>query len=124
MNILNVKLESGISANGFKTSVIKDGETSEPVSWSYGYNCSYSCYFANSRKPYAADVLQKLIDENQIGSINVTAGMNTFAEKQVDEKDVETFKDRYCRDLKFHEEEMDFADAVASIPEDGQSMEQ
>lgn len=124
MNILNVKLESRISTNGFRTSITRDGETSESLFWSYGYNCSYSRYFADNRKPYVADVLQKLIDENQIGSVNVSAGQNVFAGKQVSEKDVENFKDKYCSELKFHEEEMDFADAVASIPEEATSIEQ
>lgn len=124
MNILNIKLESRISTNGFRTSITRNGETSESLFWSYGYNCSYSRYFADNRKPYVADVLQKLIDENQIGSVNVSAGQNVFAGKQVGEKDVENFKDKYCSKLKFHEEEMDFADAVASIPEEATSMEQ
>lgn len=124
VNILNIRLESRISTNGFKTSVTKDGETSEETLWSYGYNCSYSRCFADNRKPYVADVLQKLIDENQISSVNVTAGQNVFAGKQVSEKDVEVFKSKYCSGLKFHEEEMGFADAVASIPEEITSMEQ
>lgn len=124
VNILNIKLESRISTNGFRTSITRNGETSESLFWSYGYNCSYSRYFADNRKPYVADVLQKLIDENQIGSVNVSAGQNVFAGKQVGEKDVENFKDKYCSKLKFHEEEMDFADAVASIPEEATSMEQ
>lgn len=124
MNVLNIKVGAGISANGFETSITKDDRISEQETWSYGYNCSYSRYFADNRKPYVADVLQKLIDENQIGSVNVTSGQNVFAGKQISEKDVENFKYKYCRELKFHEEEMDFADAVASIPEEITSMEQ
>lgn len=120
---LNVIVGSGISADGFDT-VIQDGDDIiQKDSWSYGYNCSYDRAFAENRKPYVTDVLQDLIDRHHVDEFDVSAGMNRFQDKAVPTERAEEFRSRYCGGLKLSED-LSFADAVASIPEDGPGMKQ
>lgn len=120
---LDVIVNSGISADGFDT-VIQDGDDIiQKDSWSYGYNCSYDRAFAESKKPYVTDVLQDLIDRYHVDEFDVSAGMNWFQDKAVPTEWAEEFYARYCGGLKLSED-LSFADAVASIPEDRPGMEQ
>lgn len=122
--IINVRLRSGISSDGFEVSVTDGDETSEWTRYDYGYNCSYDRALARDDKPYVGNILQDLVNEHHAGSINITAGKNVFKDKDVEQDRIETFRHDYCESITFPDEEMDFADAVASITEDGPLMGQ
>lgn len=105
---LDVKVSTGLNADGFDA-VVRDGDNVVyQESYRYGYNCSYASDFANEDKPYVTDVLQELIDRYQVDKLSVGAGRNTFAEKGVSEVKVEEFKAKYCQGLYIGQSEDDF----------------
>lgn len=120
---LNIIVKSGINTDGFETVVTNGEDIVDRRSYAYGYDCSYDKMFADKQKPYVTDVLQGLIDQHHIDEVSVEAGQNKFMDRGVPFQKVRDFKERYCADLKLPSMEQDFADAVTSIPEDGQELE-
>lgn len=105
---LDIKVSTGLNADGFDA-VVRDGDNVvHQESYRYGHNCSYAPDFANEDKPYVTDVLQGLIDRYQVDELSVGAGRNTFAEKGVSEAKVEEFKAKYCQGLYIGQSEDDF----------------
>lgn len=121
---LNIIVKSGVNADGFETVILNDDNVVNRQSYAYGYDCSYDRTFANGQKPYVTDVLQGLVDQYQVDEVSVAAGQNKFADKDMSFRRVQDFKARYCKDLKLPDMGQDFADAVTSIPNDSQEMEQ
>lgn len=124
---MTVTIRSGLGSDGFDVKIMQDNEMIATEKYNYGYNCSYDKRWADEKAPYVEDILQDLIDKHQVGGMDVEAGKNVFAGKDVTSSKVQEFKDKYCSNLKFTDSADtldDFAEAVAGIPADDKGLTQ
>ena len=100
-NILFVRTESGLNADGFDVEVYENNEP-EPTrifrtSYRYGYTASYNPSWATEQKPFTTDILVDLVNKYNIDKITVGAGTFVFSGKSMTEDDCKKFVKDYIR---------------------------
>lgn len=97
-NQMIITVFEGANTDGFIVDIIDDsGKTVFNQRYDYGRNASYSKSWADSYKPYVADIISELCDTYSINTsdISVVAGKNAFRQDDVDESVVKNFIDSY-----------------------------
>lgn len=88
---MTIKVESGISADGFSVEIFEDGKSISRQTYRYGYNASHSPSGAAKSKPYVRDIVSSYRNLYQPWKIETLAGENTFAGRPVSEDRVQQF---------------------------------
>ena len=102
-NILFVRTESGLNADGFDVEVYENNDNeSEPTrifrtSYRYGYDASYDPSWATEQKPFTSDILVDLVNKYNIDKITIGAGTYVFSGKPMTEDDCKDFVKAYIR---------------------------
>lgn len=125
---LNVTVKDGVNSSGFDAEVADGDNVIDKQTYWYGFNCSWNRMFATREEPYVSDILQGLVDRYDVDTFEVLPGRNVFIDSPVAKERLDNFKNDYCKDLLLADGnralDMDFADAVASLSDTGQEMEQ
>lgn len=101
-NILFIRTESGISADGFDVEIyeIDESNTQNKIcreTYRYGYNASYDKSWANEEKPFTSDILIELVNKYNIDKITIGAGTYVFSGKSMTEDDCKDFVKKYIQ---------------------------
>ena len=101
-NILFIRTESGLNADGFDVEVYEndDSNTQNKIfteRYRYGYNASYKKDFAEEYKPFTTDILVELANKYNIDKITVGAGTYVFSGKPMTEDDCKDFVKKYIQ---------------------------
>ena len=102
-NILFIRTESGISADGFDVEIYENNDN-EPkptkifrACYRYGYNASYEKSWANEEKPFTSDILVDLVNKYNIDKITIGAGTFVFSGESMTEDDCKDFVKTYIQ---------------------------
>lgn len=100
--VIIIKVESGISADGFEVTVKDtDGHIIEQHDFRYGFTASYSKPGADRYKPFVTDIIKSYLSKYNLNKDNiiVTKGRNAFTGEYVSDKDITDFKTDYLGSL-------------------------
>lgn len=97
--VMTISLLSAINSDGFRISIDDESnaDTLFEKEYRYGYDVSYSKSFANSKKPYVTDLIDRLVDFYNVDDIQVIAGKNRFNDKSISNSDIQNFKNKYLK---------------------------
>ena len=97
MILMNIVIESHLSADGFD--VIIEDEGNERCLYSesyyYGSNASYKRENAEERKPFTSDILSDLVKTHSVEEIVVIPGHYQFSGKAMGQTEVDAFTKEY-----------------------------
>ena len=117
MNILCVKIQSGLNSDGFEVQIQDEsGAKVFSENYHYGWNASYKREFAKyahedvvnakkygwksayCEKPYTTDILEGLVKKYHVEKIYVSPGKYVFSSQPMGSKEVKEFINRYIKE--------------------------